>query len=330
MATKTIGRTHMERKDSGIALLTALGMLVVFSILGAAYVGFMALEKQEVDLDLGRVRARTAAEAGLRQAIGEVGATLAAGAVVSDRADVSVALYKATDDGGLSKDDSRSVELAVTMSDESSRINVNYAPTRVLAAILGVDPNKARAIRMQLPKIDGDEAATVSVEGARWLASVDELHTRSLVTPDKVKSDLLTAYTGETGTNAGWLNVNTALPEALAAVLDVPVEKAAEIKKAGPFTSVEQLAAAAGKDPSTFNVRPQAPGTLPQELSFSSRCYRIVSHAKYMQDGVAKAGSRVEAVVYYDPDGKPEIRSWEETPGIEQPAAATNGAADAA
>jgi type II secretory pathway component PulK len=319
----------MRRKDSGIALLTALGMLVVFSILGGSYLTYMMVENQNVDIDLGAVRARASAEAGLRQAIGAIGADLAGGVVVPEQVDAKVALYKATPDGSLVEDDSRKIEVAVTVFDESSRINVNYAPTRVLAAILGVDPNKARAIRMQLPKIDGDEAATVSVEGARWLASVDELHTRTLVTPDKVRPNLLTVHTGETGSNAGWLNVNTALPEALAAVLDVPVEAAIEIKKAGPFTSVEQLAAAAGKDPSTFNVRPQAPGTLPKELSFSSRCYRIVSHAKYVQDGVPKAGSRVEAVVCYDPDGRPEIRSWNETPGINQ-SAATNGAADAA
>lgn len=329
MITTTIGRTPMRRKDSGIALLTALGMLVVFSILGGSYLTYMMLENQNVEVDLGAVRARASAEAGLREAIGVIGADLAGGVVVPEKADVAVALYKTTNDGSLVVDDGRQVEVAVTVFDESSRINVNYAPTRVLAAILGIDPNKARAIRMQLPKIDGDEAATVSVEGARWLASVDELQTRGLVTPDKVRPDLLTVYTGETGTNAGWLNVNTALPEALAAVLDVPVETAVKIKGAGPYTSVEQLAAAAGKDPSTFNVRPQAPGTLPKELSFSSRCYRIVSHAKYVQNGVARAGSRVEAVVYYDPDGKPEIRSWAETPGIDQ-SAATNGAANAA
>jgi type II secretory pathway component PulK len=316
----------MRQKNSGIALLTALGMLVVFSLLGGAYLTYMLNEEQSVNYDLAGVRARAAAETGLQQAIADVGATLAAGKLVPTEAhEQPVALYKGMDDGGVAVDDSRTAKVTVQVWDEASRINVNYAPTRVLAAILGVDPNTARLIRSQMPRLDGDDAAVLSVGNARWLASVDELQTRGPTTV-KAPANLLTVYTGETGTNAGWLNVNSALPEALAAVLDVPVDQAKQIKQAGPFTSIEQLAAAAGKDPSTFNVRPTSPGTLPKELSFSSRCYRIASVATYTENGIAKTGSRIEAVVYYDPNGRPEIRSWNETQGKEQTTDAANAA----
>ena len=104
----------------------------------------------------------------------------------------------------------------------------------------------------------------------------------------------------------------------LAAVLGISLEEAQRVQQGRPFTNADQFLDAVGRDPMTFNARPAAgvPGALPRELAFGSRCYRIVSHAVLHEDGVDKAGSTVEAVVYVHPDGRPEIRYWNETPGM--------------
>lgn len=334
MTTVKDKREAMRKKNAGVALLTALGALVIFTLLGSAYAGYMALEKQRVDYDLSGIRARAAAEAGVEAAIGAAGRALAAGqSVPSALEPLRVPLYRPTDDGGVAVDDGRWADAKVSIADESGRINLNYAPTRVLSAILSIDPNQAREIRTHLPRLESDDPSAITANNARWLASVDELETRQLVGPgalEGVNRDYLTVYTGGTDGNAGWLNVNSAPAPVLAAVLGISLEAAEQVRQAGPYTAPGQLAAAAGKEVSTFNVRPPAndPAGLPRELAFASRCYRIVSHAVLTENDLEKAGSRIEAVVYFDADGRPEIRYWNESPGIkDESPAETAGAA---
>jgi hypothetical protein len=62
----------------GVALLTALGLLFVFSMLGAAYLAWTTIEGSSVDLELQALRARNVARTGLQIAIAEIQASLAA------------------------------------------------------------------------------------------------------------------------------------------------------------------------------------------------------------------------------------------------------------
>jgi hypothetical protein len=98
-----------------------------------------------------------------------------------------------------------------------------------------------------------------------------------------------------------------------------------------PFTTAEEVAAAAGKDVSSFNYAApaDAPGSLPKELALSSRTYRIVSEGvvKLVDDEGREAQARggattVEAVVLFDAAGKPRIQYWNAAPGGATPAVA--------
>ncbi len=67
---RTIRPTPRDRR--GAALLMALGLLAVFSVLGAAYFKYMSIELDLVELDVQKLRAQFAAEGGVRRALGEL------------------------------------------------------------------------------------------------------------------------------------------------------------------------------------------------------------------------------------------------------------------
>jgi Tfp pilus assembly protein PilX len=61
-----------KSKNCGAALLLALGMLTILSVLGAAYVLSLQIDTESAALRLIKVRAAHAAEAGVQYALGEV------------------------------------------------------------------------------------------------------------------------------------------------------------------------------------------------------------------------------------------------------------------
>jgi type II secretory pathway component PulK len=208
----------------------------------------------------------------------------------------------------------------VTVTDESGKVNLNCAPTRVLQAILGVDGDTARKIRSSLPLPEAAAAA-----GQSWLTSMDDLVTRGLMSPaayEAVPKHLVTVYTvADPARPVEFLNVNAAPPRVLAAILDVTFEAAQQAAQKKPFNSLADLSAAAGKDPMTFNIKPasDAPGALPRELSLRSRCFRIESQAELMfrrADGSEESTlrSRAEAVVVFGEGGAVQITYSSEAP----------------
>ena len=117
---------------------------------------------------------------------------------------------------------------------------------------------------------------------------------------------MLTTWTvADHAAPAGYLNVNAAPVEVLAAILDMPLETAQQVAEKRPFATFTALVQAAGKDPATFNIKPDAAeaAAWPAALTGESHCFRIVS------DGTAastakdreydRAGARVEAVVLF-------------------------------
>lgn len=70
MNHRTIRPARRDRR--GAALLLALGLLAVFSVLGAAYFKYMSIESDLVEMDVQKMRARFAAEGGIRLALGEL------------------------------------------------------------------------------------------------------------------------------------------------------------------------------------------------------------------------------------------------------------------
>lgn len=310
------GHRRLERPDAGVALITALALLFLFSLLGGAYVSYMVYEKQQTDLDVMSTRSRLVAEAGVQAAIGSLGAALKANAEWPHSLDVPIADYGLAADGTLAVEGAVG-KATVTISDENGRVNLNLAPTRVLAAILKVDHGAARAIQNTMPRQESDAAAPNVSGERRWLASVDELVTRGLLAPEKfaaLDKTLLTVYsTGTAEPALGHINVNSAPPEVLAAVLALTPEEAAQVAAKRPFQSMEELVAATGKDPATFNVSapPETPGALPKELAFTSRCFRVVSESALDKaEPGQRGGYRIEAVVAFNEAGEPSIRYW--------------------
>lgn len=316
-------KMDMSRGNAGAVLLAALGILFLLSMLGVAYLDFMWIEVEETQFDVLQVQTRVAARAGVEAAISEmqkaVGSADATNLISSGMA-IQVPFYGADREKKAPLAEKGGASVRVTISDESGKLNLNHAPPRALEMVLGVDGNTARTIRSSLPVMD---ASTITVTlGAKppastaakkmWLSSVADLGTRKLV-PDNVLAaldkDLVTVYSVVDHTKpVSFLNVNTASPKVLAAILDITPEAAELVAARRPFTNLADLTAAAGKEASTFTFAPApaAPNVLAPELSFDSRCFRFVgeastdgSNAKYITEAVVVFGGSAPQVTYW-------------------------------
>ena len=83
------------------------------------------------------------------------------------------------------------------------------------------------------------------------------------------------------------------------------------------FSTLEELAKAAGKDPNTFNIKPDPfrPDQFPPAFTTQSHCFRLQSVATYTptlgpgNKEAAPVVAAVEAVVHFGEHG-PEILAW--------------------
>ncbi len=316
-------KPDITRTNAGVALFLALALLFLFSLLGTAYLRYAMLDRDAAVKELAQARARMAAQAGVHAAVGRMAAALKANTSPQDAFTVAVPSYVSGKDpsAGVVADDRRESRVAVTVTDECAKVNLNHAPTRILEALLGVNASAARAIRAGLPRMPG-ESDQPNAQGA-WLTSLDDLVARKLIDQsvyEKVDRNLVTVYTVSNPlAPARYINLNTASPEVLSAVLNISKPAAAAVAAKRPFRTLADVAAATGTDPATFNIAPDpaTPEELPAAFTFQSRCYRIVSEAELgAKSGGRKeaAGgkSRIEAVVLFHDNGVPEIRYWQE------------------
>ena len=327
-------RARPRAANHGVALLTALALLFLFSMLGAAFVRSISIDLERTETELAAQRAAAFARGGVEAAIGEIAAALAAGeapGMLAGPVEIQYPVYRSdkSSPAGIGPDESLRGRATFTVTDESGKINVNHATPRVLKAVLGVDGSVARAIRGGLPLA----AATGSPANRAWLTSLSELSTRGLVPPrlyKKIDTNLVTVHSVVDHNSAEeFLNVNAAPPQVLAAVLDIPVQAAQALADRRPFRSLQELCEAAGKDPSIFNGGAGAEPAegLGKELAFQSRCFRIVCEGVVAEAGAGNAEFRptrryVEAVVVFDRLAGPQVTYWTEAAGAgEAPAA---------
>lgn len=308
----------------GAALILALTMLALFTVLGTLYISNMTTELARADLSLREARARQTAQAGIEAALGELERALQTGQMqpILDRPmSLELPAYKGTYDGKgitLAPIANRVATAEYTITDESAKANPNYLPASALQRILGVEGDTARKIASSLPR-DGSE------EGA-WIHDLDDLLERGLLTPEQFAALDTTLLTTCSVADAAFpqesLNINAVRPLVLAAILDVPLEQAATIAERRPFNGLDALSAAAGKDPSTFNVKPDPdnPYGLPAPLALKSRCFRIISRATIATvEGERqwdRATGEIEAVVLFDDEGKHQFVRWTARRGI--------------
>jgi len=327
-------RARLRDADHGVALLTALAFLFLFSMLGAALVRSISIDLERTETELAGQRAAAFARGGVEAAIGEIAAALAAGEapnVLAGPVEIQYPVYKAdkSSPAGIGPAESLRGRATFTVTDESGKININHATPRVLKAVLGVDGTVARAIRGSLPL----SAATGSPANRAWFTNLSELSTRGLVPPrlyKKIDSKLVTVHSVVDHNHAEeFLNVNAAPAQVLAAVLDIPLQAAQALVDRRPFRGLQELCEAAGKDPSMFNGGAGAESAegLGKEFAFQSRCFRIASEGVVAEVGPGNAEFRptrrhVEAVVVFDRLAGPQVTYWSErAEGGESPAA---------
>ncbi len=309
-----IDRSHCPGsvlESRGVALITALAMLFLFSFLGTAYVSYMSIEQDAARYELREVRARHLAVGGVNAAIGELQAALASG--VAPAAEYNFRMPVIVREADTLTDYPQDVHVEVL--DESGLINLNYAPRELLEAV-GMERGSVRTMKGSVPDT-GDPANPQR----RRLVSFDDLRARNLIAPKEFKAldrGLFTVYTGEDPANpARYINLNAAAPGVLAAIFNVPLAEAEGIAARRPFASWQDVLDKVKRDPATFNVRPpvQAPHEIPFDLALTSRCFRIKSEARIEPKGSSRGyRSRAEAVVLFKEDGTPEIRFWSKTP----------------
>jgi type II secretory pathway component PulK len=310
--------------NRGAALITAVALLAIFTMLGVIWFDEMTTDNANTDVTIAETRAQLYANAGVHARLAELHSAMEAStmtlALMAPRTYQFPVYTRDRETGNLALDARYFADVSVSVSDENSRVNINHAPPRVLSRLLGVDGSTARAIRASLP-IPGAPGTAQK----RWLTSVDELVTRGLLTEQQladVNPDFITVYTVMDPENpARFINVNSAPNRVLQAVLDLRKTQADAVMEARPFFALEDLVAAAGKEAQLFNTRPPSSSNdgLPPELTFRSTCFRIVAESRLLRsvpnsEPVAEARARVETVIQLEPGGRPRIQYWSESP----------------
>jgi type II secretory pathway component PulK len=330
----------MARRNStqqrGAALVFAISLLAIFSVLGTAYVVSMATELDAADLRIREARATHLAEAGLQAAIGDLGIAVREGRQrgLLGESTYQFPAYKGvyTGERVLLERTERVSMATVSVFDESGKANLNHVPVSVMQLLLGVDGQTARLISTSLP--GRPFFAGEHPEQRRWLHGADELAERGWLSDEAAgafDASLVTLFSvaPNDARPSRYLNVNTAPAEVLAAVLDMPVDDARQVMLRRPFQSIQELEEAAGKPASEFNIKagPEETGGLPRALAFESRAFRLVSEGVFgtSERGSDQSRARVEAVVVFDTDGGYEITYWNAGPAPD-----TTAAADAA
>jgi type II secretory pathway component PulK len=303
----------------GMALPAAIALLAVFAMLGTAYVSYMWLEYSDAGVQLHRLRARHLAASGVYAAIGEIQAAFGDSRGPEAEYAFELSTYR-TEQRGSGAYPQR---VAVSVSDESGRVNLNSAPASLLRA-MGLDTEAADKI--------------VAMRGRNeQLASVDALRVNEILDAkeyDALTSEDFTVYTG--GSNHATpapLNLNTASPRVLAAAFAISDEEAKALAQLRPFANWSDAVQKTGREPVTFNleVASFAPREKPAAIAFDSRCFRIRSEATLDMPGGdhRPVYAAVEAVVVIHDGGHYSIRLWRELRGadarstVEQPPAET-------
>lgn len=294
-----------------MALVGALAMLFLFVLLGTAYVKYMGLELQDTRNDLERARVRALAQSGIHAAIGEIQAALSDGKAPEAAYDLSVNVYKYRNVERIAHPQ----DVHVTVADESARININHATPAVLGA-LGFGPGAVQRLKVELPKAG-------SGGKKRWLGSVHDLRTRDILNAqayEALNTDILTTYTVAKHDNpTGFINVNTATPPVLAALLGIDKAEARALAAKRPFRSWQNLVAKSGREQATFNVSTAqyASRQKPAEIALQSNCFRLRSEATLQYEETARRpiSETVEAVVLFKANGSYTIRYWNAKPG---------------
>ncbi|MBI2423788.1 MAG: general secretion pathway protein GspK [Candidatus Hydrogenedentes bacterium] len=300
-----------RRQQRGAALVLALSLLAVFSMLGTYYLQSMQLAVDTNTLSIRSVRAHEAAVAGIEAAIGGLYTGLQEDQlhlILGKEREIVFPVYKGVVNGethGIEAENRFENKAVLSIEDESGRVNLNHAPASVLQSLLGIDGETARKLASSLPHAGGEA-------GLVWLVHPDELVSRGFLSEAAYaaldKTLLTTSSVAAHDTPAPYLNVNSASSAVLAALLGVPLQKAEELRAQRPYKTLEALAQAAGADLGALSMAPM--------LRTDSQCFRIRSTGVIGRSGGAgdQVSATLEAVVLFDGLGAHRVVSWTQIP----------------
>ena len=325
--------TATLQRQRGSALVLAIGLLGLFSMLAVGYLSSARTTLEAADYGVREARARELATAGVYAAIGDLRKVVLNGrmndALGTTR--YTFPTYGAINEGDgnptLQVLENRKAEAEVALSDESGKVNLNHSPASVLQAVLGVDGATARAITSSLPSAGAPEG--------QWFLEPRDLVTRKFLTEEqfsKIDSALITTYTvTDHARPEKFLNINQASPKVLSAVFGAPQDLAQIAYDKRPYTTLDGVLAALGKAPlappadpaATPGIvappaEPSVPAAVAAAVAFESYCFRVTSNATYASTGaplpLGETHARVEAVVAFTEDGSYTIVHWSELP----------------
>lgn len=258
-------QTRTRSHERGAALIAALAFLVLFSLLGGAYLRSAVIEGEQIQLPLSTLEMRAAAWSGIEGAAGVLHARRDDAAAWDPQGpqtlDFELAGYQYGSGGPVRAEDAAAIKVRVHVEDLSGLLNVNYAPASALQAVLGISGEEARRLRARLDEQGLQAAALDAFEGR---AAGDG-------------AEFLTAWhaPGHPG-GVAWFNVNSAPPEVLAAVLRLPPESARKLAGQRPFANRAELEEALG------GLGFGNPAVLPaaEAMAFVPQAVRLWAHAR--------------------------------------------------
>lgn len=285
-------------RERGVALLTALALLLLFSMLGTGYLRYMRLEMEDTGREMNVVRAENLAESAVYTAIANLTADTGSDRALSEQYSLALPVYYSQQGGRA--EIAQTVD--ITIEDEAARVNLNLAPAPLLQ-LLGFTGAQTSALQSSLREMGP-------------LSDLDQLWTRGILSRSEFEAldtRLFTVFTTG-GNEAGYININTAGPKVLAAVFGISDEEARQLSAKRPFSSWQDAVIKSGREPSTFTLQPDqlVSRAIPRALALQSRWFRIRAEVTLDPRAVPgpRAGAAVTAVVEVGPRGTYEILFW--------------------
>ena len=245
------------KSNTGVALIIAVSLLGIFSLLGMYYVRSSEIDLKRVSLLLDDLRVREYTRAGLNVVLTEIEKRWGNGTIeelISKgefQVDVPyyISIYKGDRKVELDVSDTVRVSVRIKVYDESGKVNINLVPVSVIQKILKVDGETARRLKSEFDL----------QSGGRWLYVLDEIYSKG-VSPDNISLEdinksLSTWNAGSPDNPIPYLNVNKASSDVLKAVFNLNDAEVEKVISARPFESLEELINLIGKDPSSFNIK---------------------------------------------------------------------------
>ena len=277
-------------EQKGVAILTALGVLVLLGLLSSVFLAHMRLEAAYTKRDAQELKAYYLAAAGVEDAIARLKADPPMVDAYSDEWWPGAAPgITPLGDGGYT----------LTVTDESARVNVLTASAQVLSAILGGDNEAVAAI-------------TGDYRSSNRLFSIDDLSGAGFSADALSRVMALGTTLGD-----GKININTASVDVVAALTGMDAETAQLVIefRRGPdgvegseddfvFASSADLAKVPGL--TSLRTNPVVP-----LLKMSSDIFRVESVGSVHIGRRVISNRKITAVLHRDSNRNISILSWE-------------------